>query len=48
MERTLVSINFPNIISIGLIGLGWLLALAVVKRVFVGTGPSNSPSAGGF
>lgn len=48
MERTLVSVNFPNIITIGLIGLGWIVAIGLFKQVFLGGGTAKAGQTGGF
>ena len=48
MDRTLISWNIPNWITIMLMAAGGYAILAVVKQLFVKGGASQSPGAGGF
>jgi hypothetical protein len=48
MERTLIAINLPNTITIGLMAIAWFLAIALAKRVFIGNGPTQAAGTGGF
>lgn len=46
MERTLISWNLPNWITIGLMAAAWVVALAVAKQVFVR--PTTVAGGGGY
>lgn len=48
MDRTLISWNLPNWITIMLMAAGGYAILAVVTNWLKGSGPSQASGAGGF
>jgi hypothetical protein len=48
MERTLISWNLPNWITVMLMAAGGYAILAVAKQLFIRGGATSSPGRGGF
>lgn len=48
MDRTLISWNIPNWITVMLMAAAGYAVLAVVKNLFIKGGATSAPTAGGF